>query len=322
MKLARYLGGGKIAIVDEPSPTCPTGGILVKTEACGLCTGELMDWYMDRKVPHVLGHEVTGKIVESQDPKFPVGHRVFTHHHAPCGFCDFCRRKAYVHCPQWKATRLDPGGMAESYAVSKENLNDAFLVDKLDARDAALIEPLGCVAKSLNQARYDIEYDRPAVVGLGFLGVAHALVLKDPVAYELDDSRREYAKSLGIDARHPNDAEPESATCVIVCPGSPSALDLGLKLAARQSRVNLFAPLPPGEHPLNLEDLYFRDITLSSSYSCGPEDTLQAFLWLAKGKVDHHRLVTDLVTLDQLPDAYRRMKNQETLKSMVVFGES
>src|SRR6185436_14261862 len=62
MKLARYIGGGEIAIVDEPIPACPPGGLLVKTEASGLCSGELMDWYMEKKVPHVLGHECAGII--------------------------------------------------------------------------------------------------------------------------------------------------------------------------------------------------------------------------------------------------------------------
>jgi hypothetical protein len=57
MKLARYVGGGRIEIRDEPEPTLPPGGLIVKTEASGLCSGELMDWYMERKVPHVLGHE-------------------------------------------------------------------------------------------------------------------------------------------------------------------------------------------------------------------------------------------------------------------------
>src|SRR5438132_13023667 len=117
MKLARYTGGGEIAIVDEPMPICPPGGLLIKTEACGLCSGELMDWYMDRKVPHVLGHEVAGIVIESQDDRFPVECRVFPHHHAPCLACSFCARGLYVHCEQWKRTKLLPGGMAEFFAV-------------------------------------------------------------------------------------------------------------------------------------------------------------------------------------------------------------
>src|SRR3954464_12385435 len=109
MKLARYIGNGEVAIVEEAPPTLPDGGLLVRTEACGLCSGELMSWYMDRKIPHVLGHEVAGIVGESADDRFPVCSRVFPHHHAPCLQCDHCARGQYVHCEQWKRTKLDPG---------------------------------------------------------------------------------------------------------------------------------------------------------------------------------------------------------------------
>src|SRR4051794_26553745 len=152
MKLARYIGGGQIAILDEPAPTCPPGGLLVKTEASGLCSGELMDWYMDKKVPHVLGHEVAGIVVESQDDRFQVGSRVFPHHHAPCMQCSYCQKQLHVHCEQWKRTKLIPGGMAEYFAVAPENLTDTIEVSELRAIDAALIEPLACVVKSITNA--------------------------------------------------------------------------------------------------------------------------------------------------------------------------
>ena len=51
--LAQYIGQGQVEIVPQPMPSCPPGGVLVRTEACGLCSGELMSWYMDQKMPHV-----------------------------------------------------------------------------------------------------------------------------------------------------------------------------------------------------------------------------------------------------------------------------
>src|ERR1019366_7518122 len=102
MKLARYVGDGRVIIAEEDAPNCPKGGLLIRTEACGLCSGELMSWYMDRKIPHVLGHEVAGIVQESQDGRFPVGSRVFPHHHAPCLECELCRAGLFVHCEQWR----------------------------------------------------------------------------------------------------------------------------------------------------------------------------------------------------------------------------
>lgn len=316
MRLARYIEGGRVEIADAPDPTCPPGGLLVATEACGLCSGELMDWYMDRKVPHVLGHEVCGRVLESQDPRFVVGDRVFPHHHAPCMACRFCLRADYVHCPTWKSSKLDPGGMAERFAVPAENLTDTHIVNDLRPVDAALIEPLACVMKCLRRSGAR-PGDSTAVIGLGALGVMHALMLPGCIAYELSAERRAWAAKHGIDAR-PVD-ELHAAQRVFVCPGSESALRLALQIVEPGGTVCLFAPMHPGTLEVDLESLYFRDLTLVNSYSCGPDDTTAALEVLRLGTIQAEQIVSDFINLDELPESYQRMKSGEILKAMVVF---
>lgn len=315
MKLARYVGNGQIAIVDEPVPECHSGGLLVRTAACGLCSGELMDWYMDRKIPHVLGHEVSGVVVESRDDRFPVDAKVFVHHHAPCLNCDLCRAGHFVHCPQWKATKLVPGGMAELFAVSPELLNDTWRTDGLRFQDAALIEPLACVKKSLRRSRW-VPSERIAVVGMGALGLMHALCCgPDAVGFELAQDRISWAESLGIRVNEPGEFD-----VVVVCPGSPAALQAGIDLCAVGGRLVLFAPLPPGApFEIDLEKLYFRDIELITSYSCGPPDCKAALASLTDGTIRAESVVSDFIKIDDLPHAYLQMKRGDILKAMVVF---
>jgi len=320
MKAAVYAGGGLVEVVDVPEPLCPAGGLLVQTEACGLCSGELMDWYLDRKAPHTLGHEVCGRIIESNAPAWEVGQRVFVHHHAPCLSCPECTRGAYVHCDTWKTTRLSPGGMAERFAVAPENLKDAFSVGDMDPRDAALIEPIACVVKSLRSAGVwgHPEADA-AVVGLGSLGIAH-LKLLGPAAigYDLTAARRDHARARRMNARSPEEAQP--ASYVFVCPGTEQALRFGLDLLRPGGTLVLFAPLPPSAPiALDLEALYFRDLRLGTSYSCGPDDTRAAHDALVSGRICYQDLVSDFVTIDEIPVAYAKMKAGEILKAMVVF---
>lgn len=341
MKLARYMGGGEVAIVSEPEPSCPPGGLLVRTEASGLCSGELMDWYMDAKIPHVLGHEVCGVVIESEDDRFPVGARVAPHHHAPCMKCDLCRRGAYVHCEQWKRTKLVPGGMAEFFAVAHENLTDTIRIGEpledtmgnmLDTsgvrpQDAALVEPIACVCKSTTRAPLKTTH-RTAVIGLGFMGLVHLLLLKSEegsggkvLGYDLNANRVEWARSLGFEAHHPDEAK--DADEIYVCPGSADALEMALKLARPDSNIILFSPLPPpGDMTLPLNRLYFGDVNLITSYSCGPVHTLMAYEHLAKGVVRAEQVVSDFITLDDLPRAYKAMKAGEILKPMVLFEEA
>lgn len=322
MRVARYIGGGEVSIVEEPTPACPPGGLLIKSEACGLCSGELMGWYMDRKIPHVLGHEVSGKVIESRDNRFPVGSRVFPHHHAPCLKCPECLAGHHVHCEQWKRTKLIPGGMAEFFAVPAENLNDTILTDDLKPIDAALIEPLACVVKSIRRSGLPSPLLPPsphssAVIGLGVMGLMHMLLLPGAIGYDVSDSRVEWALNQGLDARTPDIHE--DADTIFVCPGSQSAFEFALQMAKPGATILMFAPMPPGE-PLRVPgEVYFKDLRIIHSYSCGPDDTREAAEILRGLGLWAEQVVSDFIGIDALPVAYQAMKRGEILKPMVVF---
>lgn len=317
-RLARYIGDGRVEIVEEPMPVCPPGGLLVQTEACGLCSGELMSWYMDQKLPHVLGHEVAGIVRESQDERFPVGSRVFPHHHAPCMACDLCRRGRYVHCPQWKRTKLRPGGMAEWFCVDAENLSDTHITDDLGAIDAALLEPFACVMKSVRLAQIE-PGDRIAVIGLGVMGLMHlaAVVAHQPIGYDFNEARRTWAQSQGFRAAAPEDAQP--AEVVFVCPGSQAAFDFALTMVQPGGTVVLFAPLGPGEHLAVPQSAYFKEIKLVPSYSSGPLDTALAIAAIRNGELRAEQVISEFIPLADLPLAYGEMKAGRILKPMVIF---
>lgn len=334
MKLARYVGNGEVEIVDEPAPVCPAGGLLVRTEACGLCSGELMSWYMDQKLPHVLGHECVGTIIESQSAAFPVGARVFAHHHAPCGACPQCRAGRPVHCLQWKRTHLDPGGMAEQYGVSEQNLTDAFLIPLLSPEVGALIEPLACVMKALTisgiqEAANSGRPVRTAVIGLGFMGLLHAFALRaigvEPVCFEISESRRRWATEHSIgNAFDPSESLPRDEgdfDFLFVCPGAQPAIDFAVRHTSPGAIITLFSPLAPGT-PLMLDvnALYFRDAQLRTSYSAGPADSQAAYRLLIEGAIPTESVISDFISLAELPAAYQKMKNGEILKPMVLFG--
>ncbi len=319
MRAARFHSGGEVRVDEVPVPSCPPGGLLVRSLACGLCSGELMGWYMERKAtkgPHVLGHEVVGIVVESEDERFPVGMQVSPHHHAPCFRCRFCERGAYVHCETWRKTRLNPGGMAEYFAVSKENLGDCPITDGLDVESATLVEPLACVAKQLRRLRY-VEGESAAVVGLGVMGLLHALMMPGCVGFELKQDRIDWAKSVGVDC---DSVDGKLFDCVVMCPGSVDALEFAADITDFGGRLGLFAPMPPGNQIFNFEKAYMRDIEMVNSYSCGPDDTQIALNWLMYGRVKGSQVISDRIELDQLPEAYESMKNGEILKPVVVFG--
>ncbi len=156
MKVARLYASTDIRLEEEPVPGVGAGEALVKTRVCGICSGDVMAWYMNKKAPLVFGHEPAGEVVEvgAGVTAFRPGDRIFVHHHAPCMECRACRRGEFVQCPTWRATAIVPGGMAEYFRVPRENLSGdtLHLPDALSFVDGSLVEPTACAVKSIRRS--------------------------------------------------------------------------------------------------------------------------------------------------------------------------
>ena len=64
MKVAKLYRLNDIRIEEVPVPAIGPRDALVKTKACGICSGDVMPWYIEKKAPLVPGHEPVGEIVE------------------------------------------------------------------------------------------------------------------------------------------------------------------------------------------------------------------------------------------------------------------
>jgi L-iditol 2-dehydrogenase len=290
--------------------------IVLRTAACGICSGDLMPWYLQKKVGTVLGHEQVGWAVDvgSAVKHVRPGDLVFVHHHAPCLNCADCRRGAFIHCRTWRTSRIDPGGMAEWIRVPGENVRgDTFAINDLGVEQGVFIEPLGCSVKALRRLPR-IEGTSGAVIGCGIMGLlnlaaAKALGAAHLVAVEPDAHRRELALTVGADAAlTPDEAGRTlqySQDFVVIGPGHSDVIRQALAYVRPGGTALLFTPTPTGVlTSLDLGELYFREVSLVPSYSCGPEDTRQAYGLLRNGQVHPERLVTHRFPLDNVQEAF------------------
>src|SRR4030067_1193568 len=158
MKVAKLYSFNDIRIEDIPIPEVGPGDALLKTKTSGICSGDVMPWYIEKKAPLVLGHEPSGEIVEvgKNVKSFTPGDRVFVHHHAPCLACRHCRKGDYVQCETWKNTKIIPGGISEYILIPEINLkNDTLkLPENVSYEDGTLVEPTACVLKGFKRAGF------------------------------------------------------------------------------------------------------------------------------------------------------------------------
>lgn len=359
MKVAKLYSFNDIRIEDVAIPKVGPRDALMKTWASGICSGDVMQWYIEKKAPLVLGHEPAGEIVElgsavrTPHSAFSVGDRVFVHHHAPCLTCRFCRRGDYVQCGTWKETKIIPGGISEYILIPEINLkNDTLkLSKKVSYKDGTLIEPTACVLKGLKRAGLKLKNLRRGegegdvslsdrtilVIGLGVMGQLNILVARrfgegrivgaDKVQYRLRKAR-EFGADKVIDVSRENFltslkelTKDEMADLVIVGPNSVEAMQDGLSAAGRGGTVLFFTPAKPGEKLLvNPNDLYFNDVNIVTSYSCGPIETREARGLLEGGVVSAEKLVTHRFPIERTSEAFRLVAEaKDSLKVVIEF---
>jgi len=313
---------------------------LVKISACGICSGDVMPWYIRKKAPIVLGHEPAGTIVEiGKDVKnFRVGDRVAIHHHAPCFTCRFCRRGDYVQCDTWRKTKIVPGGISEFVKIPEENLTgDTLLIpDKVSLEDATLTEPTACVVKGFKRANIK-PGDIVLVQGLGTMGQLNVLLArhygaKTVIAADFNNYRCEFAKLTGADLvvnlKEQDLFEAVKATTggvmadiVVVGPSSIKAMEEGIRCCGRGGTVLLFTPTPTEENlTINPHDIYFNEISLVPSYSCGPFDTREALELIEMGVVTAKKIVTHRFPMEEAGEAFNVTADAgDSIKTLVLM---
>ncbi len=339
MKTARLYSFNDIRIEEVPIPEPGPAEALMKVMASGICSGDVMPWYIEKKAPLVLGHEPAGEIVKTGTDldSFKTGDRVFVHHHAPCMDCQFCKRGDHVQCRQWQRSRIIPGGISEYLLIPVGILNNDTLKlpDTMSYEDGTLIEPAACVVKSFKRSGIQ-EGDTVLVIGLGVMGMMHILLAPHYgadkiIGADMNAFRLEKARASGasvIDNRYESLRDSimsltngRGADIVIAGPNSVDAINSGLQCVTPGGTLVLFTPVKPGEM-LALEPnyVYFKDIRLVPSYSCGPDDTKEALGLIEQGLVRAEDLVTHRFTIQETEKAYRTVASAgESLKVLIKF---
>ena len=322
MKTARFDGRGGFEIHDLPKPTLEKEDILVKTAICGVC-GTDVHKAVFGTVPAgtVLGHEVTGTVVEtgSLETNFKPGDRVVVAHHVPCFHCRFCQRGQYSLCSHYTKTNLDPGGFSEYFRASGEHVRHTMrkLPTNMSFYDSYLMEPLACTIQGQRRAGIT-PGDRVLILGAGPIGLLHTQLAKINRAgfvlvSDIASWRRNVACQLGADYA----IDPESqnvveitrqytdelgADVVIICAGVSSLLVDAVHAVRRGGTILLFADV--SDYEVIAPNRLFRDeVTITGSYSSSPYDYDFAIQMLSQGRINSGVLNSKVYPLEQLGDA-------------------
>lgn len=204
---------------EYPTPECGDDDIIIKTEGCGICAGDLKCmhgaerfWGNEKdpswvKPPFIPGHEFLGRVVETGKnvTEWKVGDRVCADQIVPCGECKFCKSGRYWMC-QPHATfgfqKDNNGGMAEYVRYPKTAVVHRVPED-MPLDKALLVEPYACSKHCVDRAQITNE-DVVVISGAGTLGLGMVTYarMKNPaklIVLDMVDERLQKAKEFGAD---------------------------------------------------------------------------------------------------------------------------
>jgi L-iditol 2-dehydrogenase len=318
MRVAMYYSNQDVRLEEMRVPKIGAGELLVRIRASGICGSDLMDWYRIKKAPLVLGHEITGQVVEIGDgvKNFRVGDRVFSSHHVPCGKCRYCHAGHQSVCEMLRTTHFDPGGFSEFVRLPKINvdLGTFLLPDEVSFDEGSFIEPLACVVRAQRFARFAAG-DTVLVIGSGISGLlhiqlAHARGAQRIIATDISDFRLKAALQFGAHATiHGAEQVPDRlrelnegrlADLVIVCTGAMPAIQQAVKSVDRGGTLLFFAPTAAGvEVPIPLFDFWRDEISIVTSYAGSGDDLVESLELIRTRQVRVGDMITHRLPLSQ-----------------------
>ncbi|MEN6509371.1 MAG: zinc-binding dehydrogenase [Smithella sp.] len=333
MKVSYWYNNNDIRIEEVPTPLPGPGEMLVKVISCGICGSDIVEWYRLPRAPLVQGHEIGAEVVATgaDVKKYRVGDRVFIAPKVPCGKCFYCRNG---HDPQCSEVRERlPGGFAE-YILVPEILVERgtyLLPESITYDQSTFIEPLACVARA--QRRACVKKEQSAmVIGCGTGGLLNVKLAKAKgckvIAVDINLKKLEFAKRIGADITlNAADNIPDQlvsqngkkADVVFLCASADSAVEQTWKCVDKGGVIVLFAvPAPDKQVVVPVNDFWMKEITIQTSYYCGPHDIAEAMNLIESRKVVVDDLITHRLPLSDIVKGFKLVSDSRDSVKVII----
>ena len=314
---------GPLTVVDVPSADCPSDGVIIDVQACGVCRSDWHGWMghdTDVKLPHVPGHEFAGIVSSTGQTvtRWKLGDRVTVPFCCGCGDCSQCNKNCEHICDNYFQPGVTYwGGFAKQVAIPKADVNVIKLPDQIDFVAAA---SLGCRFATSFRAVVEQGQVKPrdtvAVFGCGGVGLSAIMIAKalgaDVIAIDLADDRLAQARSLGakltLNAKTVADIWREIRNLTkggtdvsFDAIGSKDALQnsvLSLRKQGRHVQIGLLL----GEHAnptVPMAAVIGRELELYGSHGMPPNAYPAMLEMITSGKLSPQKLVSKTLSLSE-----------------------
>jgi L-iditol 2-dehydrogenase len=318
----------RVETVDVPG--VGPGDVLVRVRTaltCGTDVKVFRRGYHARMIvpPALFGHELAGDVVAvgPEVTRFKVGQRIVAANSAPCGECYYCRRGSENLCED---LLFNNGAYAEFIRIPERIVEkNTYLIPRgVSYQDAALVEPLACVIRGIDETRLRAG-DTVSVMGLGPIGLMFVRMAKVAGARVIAIGRRptqlENAARLGAEEGIISGDDPDAVLdrvreltegrgvdVSIEAVGKPEAWELAARILRRGGVVNFFGGCPSDTRvSLDTRFLHYSEITCTASFHHTPRQIQAALEMISRGEITSGQFVNGVEPLANLLEVMRHL---------------
>jgi L-iditol 2-dehydrogenase len=337
MKVAYWYNNKDIRIKNVPTPKPKSKEMLVKVISCGICGSDIVEWYRLPRAPLIQGHEIGAEVfsVGSSIKKYKPRDRVFIAPKVPCMKCYYCENGHYPQCSEVKE-RL-PGGFAEYILVPEILVNNGtyLLPENITFDQSTFIEPLACVIRAQRLARVK-KGQSVLVIGCGMSGLLNVKLARTKgckiIAADINKTKLDLALQMGTDITI-NAADNISerlvaengkkADVVFLCASADSAVEQAWQCVDKGGVIVLFAvPAPDKKVIVPVNDFWMKEITILTSYYCGPPDIIEAMKLIEWHNITVDDLITHRLPLTDIVKGFQLVTDgRESIKVIIKPNE-
>lgn len=339
MHAAVYTGERTFAETTLPAPFMGVDEVRISVRYVGLCGTDLhiFHGHMDARVslPAVIGHEMSGVLSEvgAGVEGWSVGEAVTVMPLLWDGTCPACLAGNEHICQNLKFVGIDtPGALQGEWVVPASLL--VKVPESVPLAHAALVEPVAVAVHDVRRSELAAG-DKAVVIGAGPIGVLIASVARemgaDVVVVELDAGRRAFADALGIRTIDPRDVDAVAwvedwtdaagADVVFEVAGAAAAVLSATSYAKVRGTIVVVA-IHPEPRPIDLQRVFWRELRLLGARVYQRTDFEEAVRLVAAGAVPTDALISGVVPLGSVQEAFETLEKGAALKLLVDVAEA
>lgn len=329
VRAVHIVGANRFEFVEKAMPSADEGMALAAPAYVGVCGTDLellhgtMPYLAQGRARYPLqpGHEWSGTVLESHDPRVAAGQCVIMDPVVGCGHCEKCATGPATHCPRrieiGVTSGLD-GALATTIAAPTSNLIPVPAGIRL--RDAVLVEPMVTVLLGIERTRPQ-PGEEALVVGAGTLGLLAAMILssrglrthvlmRNPVRVATVEAAGGVPWLVG------QKAAADVFDIVIEAAGTVDGTRAALAGAALGGRVALLG-VPSSPVPVDVASMVFRDVAVYGILN-GPGQFHTALDAIAAGIVRPEVIVDRVFPFEDVAAAFARSNERDRARPKVL----